>query len=74
VAAAAAVLVEERGDIADAAGKGARSSKRALGITGNAVSHATEAAIDVIRKSARDVLPEKLRPDAKESPRQVAVH
>lgn len=68
------MLVEEQGDIADAAGKGARWSKRALGIAGSAVSHATEAAIDVIRKSARDVLPEKLRPDAKERLRQGAVH
>ncbi|RDJ02949.1 hypothetical protein [Rhizobium grahamii] len=72
--AAAAVLIGEKDEIADTAAKGATKGKRALGIAGSAISMATEAAIDVVKSSARDSLPKKIRREMKDRPRQGAVH
>lgn len=72
-AAATAVLVEERGEIADAAGKTARKGGRALGLVGAALSNGTEAAMDVVRKSASDALPKKYRKSVKND-RRGAMH
>ncbi|WP_074070390.1 hypothetical protein [Rhizobium gallicum] len=72
--AAATVLVAEREDVADAAKSGARKGKRAFGIVGTAMSQAAEAAMDVVRSSAHDALPKKLRRDDTNRPRRGAVH
>lgn len=72
--AAATVLVAERGDIADGAGKGARTGKRALNIAGESMSEAAQAAMDVVRSTAQDALPKKVRKDAGDHPRKGAVH
>ncbi|MBW9054943.1 hypothetical protein [Rhizobium mesosinicum] len=72
--AAATVLLAESDEISDAAGKGARKGKRALGIAGSAMSSAADAAIDVIKDSARDALPKKMRKDIKDRPQRGAMH
>ncbi|SEH87156.1 hypothetical protein SAMN05216228_1010165 [Rhizobium tibeticum] len=72
--AAATVLVAERGEIADATGKGARKGKRALNIAGAAMGEAAHAAMDVVRSAAHDALPKKLRKDVEDRPRRGAVH
>jgi hypothetical protein len=70
--AAATVLVAERGEIADATSKGART--RALNIAGAAMGEAAHAAMDVVRSTAHDALPKKLRKDVEDRPRRGAVH
>ena len=58
-AAAAAVLVEEREAVADAGNKGMRKGGRAMGIAGEAVQSAANAAMEVVGDTARSVLPDK---------------
>ncbi|MBX4867599.1 hypothetical protein HJA87_20370 [Rhizobium bangladeshense] len=73
--AAAAVLVEDREDIADAAKTGTRKGARTLGLVGEAFHSATDAAVDVVREAASSALPKKIRKQAEENPRKgVAVH
>ncbi|HEX2146616.1 MAG TPA: hypothetical protein VHG11_03075 [Pseudorhizobium sp.] len=56
-AAAAAVLAEERDDVAKAGKKGARKGAHALGIAGDAIQSAAHAAMGVVTDSARAYLP-----------------
>ncbi|TCS05373.1 hypothetical protein [Rhizobium sp. BK418] len=72
--AAATVLLSESDEMSGAAGKGARKGKRALGIAGSAMSSAADAAIDVIRSSARDALPKKMQKDIRDRPQRGAMH
>lgn len=58
-AAAAAVLAEEREDVAKAGKKGARKGGRAIGIAGDAIQSAASAAMGVVTDSARSYLPHK---------------
>lgn len=60
--------------MADETGKGARKGKRAMSIAGAAMSEAAHAAMDVVRSTANDALPKKLRKDADDHPRRGAVH
>lgn len=60
-AAAAAVLAEERGDIASAGKKGARKSARVVGIAGEAIQSAASAAMDVVADQTRSIFPVKAR-------------
>lgn len=57
-AAAAAVLAEERHDVAEAGMKGARKGARGVGIAGEAIQSAAYAAMGVVTDSARSLLPE----------------
>ena len=61
-AAAAAVLMGERDEIAGAAKTGARKGARAVGIAGEAISRAAEAAVSVVMDTAQDALPKNIRP------------
>ncbi|OWW02343.1 hypothetical protein ATY81_22110 [Rhizobium sp. R72] len=72
--AAAAVLVGERDDVANAAGRSTRKGKRAIGIAGTAMSQAAEAAMEAVRSATRDSLPKRVRKDMKDRPSQGAVH
>jgi hypothetical protein len=72
--AAAAALISERGEIAEAGGKGVGKGKRALGIAGTAMSHAADAAMEVVKGSAHDALPKKFRKGMKYRPQRGAVH
>lgn len=73
--AAAAVLLSDREEVVDAAKTGTRKGARAMGIAGKALSRGTEAAFAVVKDSARDALPKKMRRDAEERPpRAGAVH
>ena len=73
--AAAAVLIGDREEVLDAAKTGKRKGARAMGIAGEALSRATEAAVAVVKDSARDALPKKVRRRAEERPRRAgAVH
>ena len=56
-AAAAAVLAEEREDVAKAGKKGARKGARAVGIAGDAIQSAAHAALGVVTDSASAYLP-----------------
>ena len=56
-AAAAAVLAEEREDVAKAGKKGARTGARAIGIAGDAIQSAAHAAMGVVTDSATAYLP-----------------
>lgn len=56
-AAAAAVLAEEREDVASAGKKGAKKGARAVGIAGDAIQSAAHAAMGVVTDSARAHLP-----------------
>ncbi|WP_028749630.1 hypothetical protein [Rhizobium mesoamericanum] len=60
--AAVGVLIGDHEEVADAAKTGTRKGARAMGIAGEAISRATEAAVSVVKESARDVLPKKMRP------------
>ncbi len=64
--AAAAVLLSERDEIADATGKGARKSVKVAGLAGEAMRSAAHAVSDVVRNSANDALPKKMRKAANE--------
>ena len=57
-AAAAAVLAEEREDIAKVGKKGIRKGSRAVGIAGDALQSAAHAAMGVVTESVRSALPE----------------
>lgn len=57
-AAAAAVLAEERKDVAKVGKKGLRKGSRTVGIAGDALQSAAHAAMGVVTESARSVLPE----------------
>ena len=57
-AAAAAVLAEEREEVATAGKKGVRKGARAVGIAGDAVQSAAHAAMAVVTDSARSFMPE----------------
>ena len=70
--AAAAVLVEDRKDVADAAKTGSKKSAKALGLVGEAFNRGSDAAIDVVREAAGSMLPKKLRKET-ENPRKGAV-
>ena len=59
--AAATVLIADRDDVADTAKKGTKKSVRAMNIVGEAVSRGSEAAFAVVKDSAHDALPKKLR-------------
>lgn len=73
--AAAAVLVTERQEIADTSKKGARKSAKALGIAGEAIRNAAQAATEVVRDAAHSALPKKIRKAAEKGPRRgAAVH
>ncbi|MEF0942942.1 hypothetical protein [Rhizobium sp. BR 362] len=72
--AAATVLIEDRGQIADAAGTAAGKGKRAISLVSTALSRATDAAMEVVTNSASDALPKKFRKDAKVPPSRGAVH
>ncbi|MBX5039419.1 hypothetical protein [Rhizobium lentis] len=73
--AAAAVLVEDHDDIADAAESGKRKGAKTLGLIGQAFHSATDAAVEVVRDAASAALPKKIRKRAEENPRKgVAVH
>ncbi|MDR9776891.1 hypothetical protein RJJ65_30405 [Rhizobium hidalgonense] len=72
--AAAAVLVEEHDDVADAADRNMRKGRRALGTAGTAMSRAAEAAIEAVKSSTRDALPKRVRKDMKNRPSEGAVH
>ncbi|ARO33977.1 hypothetical protein NXC14_PC00441 (plasmid) [Rhizobium sp. NXC14] len=73
--AAAAVLVEDRDDIAGAAKSSTRKSAKTLGVVGQAFHSAADAAIDVVREAASSALPKNIRKQAEENPRKgVAVH
>jgi hypothetical protein len=78
--AAAAVLIGQRDEIAGAAKSGTRKGARAMGIAGEAISRATEAAMSAVKDSARDALPKKMRPkqkkgrDAADRPPKAGVH
>lgn len=73
--AAAAVLVEEREEIADAAKTAGRKGANTLGLIGEAFQRASDAAIDVVRDAAGDMLPKKSKKLADQNPRKgVAVH
>jgi len=72
--AAAAVLVEERYEIAGATKQGGRKGSRALGLVGEAVHRGSDAALDVVREAAASVLPKKAKKSAKENPQRGAVH
>ncbi|MGI0523447.1 hypothetical protein [Rhizobium giardinii] len=79
--AAAAILVEEREEIAATTKKGARKGARVIGLAGDAIRSAAEAATEVVRDAADAALPKKMRKQAKarrranKGPRQgAAVH
>lgn len=72
--AAAAVLVEEHDDVANAADRSIRKGRRALGTAGIAMSRAAEAAIEAVKSSARDSLPKRVRKEMKDRPSEGAVH
>lgn len=63
--AAAAVLVEEREELADATKKGARKGARVMGLAGDAIRSAAQAATEVVRDAADSALPKKVRKQAK---------
>lgn len=69
-AAAAAVLAEEREDVARAGRKSVSKGARAVGIAGDAIQSAAHAAMDVVTESARSFLPEdKKQSDEEEEER-----
>ncbi|MEZ2127670.1 MULTISPECIES: hypothetical protein [unclassified Sinorhizobium] len=73
--AAAAVLIGDRDEIADAAKKGTKKSVRAMTIVSDALSRGAEAAFAVVKDSAHDALPKKLRKGYPDRPsRAGAVH
>ena len=55
--AAAAVLAEERKEVAETGKKGARKGGRALGIAGDAIQSAAHAAMDVVSEQTRNIIP-----------------
>ena len=55
--AAAAVLAEERKDVAGAGKKGARKGGRAIGIAGDAIQSAAHAAMDVVSEQTKNIIP-----------------
>ncbi len=63
--AAAAILIEEREEIADTTKKGARKGARAMGLAGDAIRGAAQAATEVVRDAADSALPKKMRKQAK---------
>ncbi|MCJ8520386.1 hypothetical protein ABID21_003411 [Pseudorhizobium tarimense] len=67
-AAAAAVLAEERDEVAHAGKKGAGKGARAIGIAGDAMQSAAHAAMGVVTDLARSYLPQTK--DEKRSTRQ----
>jgi hypothetical protein len=67
--AAAAVLVAERSEVADATKRARRKGARKLGLLGDAAESAVHAAVGVVTDAARAILPEK-RKD--KSPKQRA--
>lgn len=71
--AAAAVLVAERDEIADATKKGARKGAKAIGIATEAIRSAAHAATEVVRDAAQSAMPEKMRKAAHKAPRRGAV-
>ncbi|WP_426131890.1 hypothetical protein [Pararhizobium sp. PWRC1-1] len=70
--AAAAVLIAQREEISDATKKGARKGARALGIAGEAIRDAAQAAMEVVRDAAHSALPKKVRKAADKGPRRAA--
>ncbi|KEQ02900.1 hypothetical protein [Pseudorhizobium pelagicum] len=73
--AAAAVLVEERENVAGAAKSGGKKGAKALGIVGEAFHRGSDAAIEVVREASGSMLPKKLRKDRNENPQKGgAVH
>ncbi|MBD9375594.1 hypothetical protein IB238_23580 [Rhizobium sp. ARZ01] len=72
-AAAAAVLIEERKPVADAAKKGASKGGKAVRLAGHALESGAGAAVEVIRDAASSALPKRIRKAAKKDPRRRAV-
>jgi hypothetical protein len=73
--AAAAILVEEKEEVADTIHSGKRKGTKALGIVGRAINHGSHAALDVVRDAATSALPKKYREGNDKNPRKgVAVH
>ena len=59
--AAAAVLVQERDEVADAGAKGARKGARAVGVAAEALESAAGAVMSTVSDAASSLLPEKSR-------------
>jgi hypothetical protein len=64
--AAAAVLIEERKEIAGTTKKGARKGAKAIALASEAIRSAAHAATEVVREAADAALPKKVRKQAKE--------
>ena len=60
--AAAAVLVRERDEVAEATRQGAKKGARAFGLLGEAAESAVDAAAGVVTDAARKMLPEAKKP------------
>ena len=71
--AAAAVLTEEREDIAKAGKKGARKGARAVGIAGEALQSAANAAMDVVADQTRSIFPAAKKKEKDDRPLADAV-
>jgi hypothetical protein len=73
--AAAAIMVEEKDEISDAAKSGKRKGRRALGLLGRAFQQGSDAALDVVRETAMSAIPKRYRKAKRENPRKgVVVH
>ena len=72
-AATAAVLIEEREPVADAAKKGAASGGKAVRLAGQALESGASAAVEVLRDAASAALPKRARKAVKKDPRRRAV-
>lgn len=72
--AAAAVMLEEKSEITDAASKGKRKGAKALNLVGRAFHDGTDAALDVLREAAASVLPKKYRKNKDDPRKGVALH
>jgi hypothetical protein len=59
--AAAAALVREREEVADATMKGARKGARAFGVLGEAIESGVDAAVGSVTEAVRKALPEDKR-------------
>ncbi|WP_105383590.1 hypothetical protein [Neorhizobium alkalisoli] len=71
--AAAAVLAEERSEIAQAGKKGARKGARVVGIAGEAIQSAAHAAMDVVADQTRSIFPANKKKEKDDRPLREAV-
>ena len=65
--AAAAALVVEREEVAEATRKGARKGRRTLGLLGGAAESAVDAAVEVVADAAQAMLPKKAKHKARKA-------